>query len=348
MPSVPTSTEPIHPTDDVRVTHEFATVNGRKYHYVNGFPKGEQKGVFLLLHGFPDLWYSWRYIIPALLDHGFRVITPDLLGYGQTDRPVCTQDELGPYTHKSMSNDLAELLKQLNIPKVVVVGHDWGSYLAQRFAFFQPELVSHIVVIAVPFLPLQKQEVTPEDMVKMLPNFKYQLSFIDPEKFENGLKERKDVERLFRAFFQPKPPAPRPKGQLARINAVDSVLDAIRDVPKSDMITEEELQYYVDYFTRGGFHGPCNWYRTRWYNWNDEKELPNSTIEVPALFIQTLHDAVLPPDFVENVPQHLVAPKLTHRTVDTEHWAMMEDPDAINNILKEWITVVVLGGGSKL
>jgi len=191
-----------------------------------------------------------------------------------------------------MSADLAELLRQLNIPKVVVVGHDWwvsyavlsfalspwltvvsrGSYLAQRFAYFQPELVSHIAVISVPFMPLQRHELTPEDMVKMLPNFKYQLSFIDPEKFENGLRERKDVERLFRAFFQPKPLRPSRKGQLARINAVDCVLDAIGDVPKSDMITEEELKYYVDYFTQGGFHGPCNWYRTRWYTWNDEKE----------------------------------------------------------------------------
>lgn len=348
MPSGSTSTKPIHPTNDVRVTHEFATVNGRKYHYVNGFPKGEQKGVFLLLHGFPDLWYTWRYIIPALLDQGFRVITPDLLGYGQTDKPVCTQDEIGPYTHKSMSADLAELLKQLSISKVVVVGHDWGSYLAQRFAFFQPELVSHIAVISVPFTPLQRALVTPEDMVKKLPNFKYQLSFIDPEKFENGMREREDVDRLFRIFFRPKPLVPRTKGQLAGINSVDCVLDAIVDCPKSDIVTDEELQYYVDYFAQGGFHGPCNWYRTRWHAWNDEKDLPNSTIEVPALFIQTMHDAVLPPDFIENIPQHLVAPKLTQRTVDTDHWAMAEDPDAVNNILKEWITAVVLGGNLKL
>jgi len=115
-------------------------------------------------------------------------------------------------------------------------------------------------------------------MVKILPNFKYQLSFIDPEKFENGLRERKDVERLFRAFFRPKPPVPRSKSQLAQINTVDSVLDAIEDVPKSDMITEEELQYYVDHFTHGGFHGPCNWYRTRWYTWNDEKECVQSIL----------------------------------------------------------------------
>ena len=147
-----------------------------------------------------------------------------------------------------------------------------GSYLAQRFAYFQPKLVSHIAVISVPFMPLQRQEVTLEDMVKILPNFKYQLSFSDPEKFENRLRERKDVERVFCSFFQPKPLVPTPRGQMARINTVDCVLDAIGDVPKSDMVTEEELKYYVDYFTQGGFHGPCNWYRTRWYTWNDEKE----------------------------------------------------------------------------
>ena len=76
--------------------------------------------------------------------------------------------------------------------------------------------------------------------------------------------------------------------------------------------------------------------------------MPNSTIEVPALFIQSTHDSVLPPDFIEKIPQNLVAPKLTHRTVDTGHWAMMEDPDAVNHILKEWITAVVLEGNPKL
>ena len=117
---------------------------------------------------------------------------------------------------------------------------------------------------------------TPEDMVKKLPNFKYQLSFIDPEKFENGMREREDVDRLFRIFFRPKPLVPRTKGQLAGINSVDCVLDAIVDCPKSDIVTDEELQYYVDYFAQGGFHGPCNWYRTRWHAWNDEKEYVQS------------------------------------------------------------------------
>jgi len=121
-------------------------------------------------------------------------------------------------------------------------------------------------------MTLQKQHVTAEEMVKVLPNFKYQLSYIDPAKFEDRVRERKDVERLFRAFLQPKPSVPRPAGQLSPINTVDCVLDAIKDVPKSDMITEEDLQYYVDNYTQGGFHGPCNWYRTRRYSWNDEKE----------------------------------------------------------------------------
>ena len=76
--------------------------------------------------------------------------------------------------------------------------------------------------------------------------------------------------------------------------------------------------------------------------------LPNKTIDVPALFIQTMHDAVLPQKFIDAHPQLSVAPKLTQRKVDTEHWAMMEDPDAVNAILKEWFTEVVLGGNAKL
>lgn len=118
--------------------------------------------------------------------------------------------------------------------------------------------------------------------MKRAPNFKYQLSFIDPEKFEKRLTERSAVDRLLRAFFRPKPSTPRKPGEVARINASDSVLDGLPDVPKSDIITEEDLQYYVDNFTKGGFHGPCNWYRTREYNYKDEKEyvLPELYINI--------------------------------------------------------------------
>lgn len=69
---------------------------------------------------------------------------------------------------------------------------------------------------------------------------------------------------------------------------------------------------------------------------------------MPALFIQTVYDGVLPPAFVNAIPQHLVAPNFTTKPVETEHWAMMENPDAVNGILKEWITEVVLGRVSKL
>lgn len=125
-------------------------------------------------------------------------------------------------------------------------------------------------------MPLQRKKATLEEIVKVVPSFQYQLSFVDPAKFEDRLRERKDVERVFRGFFRPKPLVPRPRGQLAPINTVDCILDAIGDAPRSDMITEEDLQYYVDYFTQGGFHGPCNWYRTRLHNWNDEKECVQS------------------------------------------------------------------------
>ena len=91
-----------------------------------------------------------------------------------------------------------------------------GFCLAQQFAYFQPELVSHIAVIPVPFIYVTAEE--KRDCGRdgeVLPNFKYQLSYIDPAKFEDGrVRARKDVERVFRAFLQPKPLVPRPKGQL--------------------------------------------------------------------------------------------------------------------------------------
>ena len=108
--------------------------------------------------------------------------------------------------------------------------------------------------------------------MKIFPNFRYQISFIDPERFENHLKDRDAVSRVFRSFFRPKPQEPRPADYVPRINALDRAIDAFVDIPRSEIVTEEELEYYVDHFMKGTFHGPCNWYRTRVNAHLDEKE----------------------------------------------------------------------------
>lgn len=99
-------------------------VGENTYHYLRARPSGEPKGSVLLLHGFPDLPYGWKYQVPLFTSLGYQVIVPEMLGYGQTSSP----SELDAFSFKHMSDDLAALLDQI-VPdeQVILGGHDWGA-----------------------------------------------------------------------------------------------------------------------------------------------------------------------------------------------------------------------------
>ncbi|KAG0209673.1 hypothetical protein BGX28_010052, partial [Mortierella sp. GBA30] len=154
--------------------HKFVTTCGYKYHYVEeGDPNGEP---LLLVHGFPDLWYGWRHQIKYLATLGYRVITVDCLGYGQTDSPM----ELNEYGFKSICKHLAGVLDALHIPKVTIIGHDWGGAVVWRFGLYYPERLHGIISICTPYNPPAIKFRTLEEIVQAVPEFEYQLNFANP------------------------------------------------------------------------------------------------------------------------------------------------------------------------
>lgn len=110
--------------------------NGIRHHLLEA---GEGAPV-VLLHGFPETSFAWRFQFPALVER-YRVIAPDLRGYGETDKPA------GGYDKRNMALDLMEILRALDIPKIALVGHDRGARVATRFAKDHPDLVDRLVVM---------------------------------------------------------------------------------------------------------------------------------------------------------------------------------------------------------
>ncbi|KAF9551311.1 hypothetical protein EC957_009195 [Mortierella hygrophila] len=148
--------------NDPAFTHKFAQTKNLRYHYVEaGDPKGEP---LVLVHGFPDLWYGWRYQIKFFAELGYRVIAIDNVGYGQTEAPM----ELEKYGLKAQSDHLAGLLDALDIPKITLIGHDWGGAFVWRFGLYYPDRVSGIIR-------------TLEETIAIIPQFAYQREFVDPE-----------------------------------------------------------------------------------------------------------------------------------------------------------------------
>ncbi|KAF8245009.1 alpha/beta-hydrolase [Wilcoxina mikolae CBS 423.85] len=331
---------PIDPYDDSRVTHRFSLLNGRKYHYVHGHPKRRSRATILLIHGFPDLWYSWRFIIPELLEMGMQIIAPDMIGYGQTEMPKVPPETLASYSWKSSADDMAELMRQLNVPKVIVLGHDWGGAIASRIYIYHPEMVTHIASMCTPFYGLLKSYIPVEEVVKRIPSFTYQIAFNEPQT-EEGLKSNAEMSRFFCGLHR----GLRDEFT-GQIQVRSNILKSIGDQPRGLLLTQKDLDYYIEQYSENGFHGPLNWYKIRLQNYLDEKDLERFTIDVPYLYVAATHDVATPPSMAFG--QAVFIPSLTTREIKSSHWMIVECPDEVNQILREWIEGVCMKSQMKL
>jgi soluble epoxide hydrolase/lipid-phosphate phosphatase len=198
---------PIDPISDPRVTHEYSTLNGQKYHYFLGVPKGGKfKTTVFLIHGWPDLAIGWRYQIPYLIELGCRVVAPDMMGYGGTGAPPTPPNSLQLYGYKRASDDLAELARQLGSSRIVIGGHDWGGMIAWRFAQFYPSLVSHLFVVCTPYNVPHKEYISIEDLVKgPMPQFGYQLHLASGE-IEKKVTTKEDMSAFIRGVYGARTP----------------------------------------------------------------------------------------------------------------------------------------------
>lgn len=131
---------------DLKVAHHFVTLPNLRLHYV----EAGTGPLVVLLHGFPENWWSWRYQVQPLVDAGFRVVAPDLRGYGETEKH-------GPYDIDTLVGDVCHLIEALGETKAKIVGHDWGGALAWHLASKRPEFCERLVVMNCPH-PVRMRE----------------------------------------------------------------------------------------------------------------------------------------------------------------------------------------------
>ena len=313
----------------VELTHrQLEDINGLSMHIVE---QGDGPAI-VLSHGFPELWYSWRHQIPVLADAGFRVIAPDQRGYGDTSAP----EDIAAYTQKEFCTDLVSLLDALDIEKAILVGHDWGGAVVWNMALHFPERVRAVAGINTPF---GGQAPAPMlDLLKDSPGmFDYQFYFQEPGVAEAELEA--DVEKTFRLVFRSSDPADG-FDVLAGFGTVrerGGVLAGYpADAPRSVMLTQEELDMFVDTFKRTGFRGGLNWYRNWRAAWEWGEETKGRTIDCPALMVTAGKDPVLTPALSEGM--EALVPNLTRGHIEQcAHWTQQERPEELNLILVDWL-----------
>lgn len=143
----------IDPTDPTSFNHRFVlTASGNRYHLVDQPPTnwiGDTRDAptLILFHGFPDLWYGWRYQIHEFASRGYRVLVPSHLGYGETDSPI----DVRKYSFKSICYDMNSLLDQVGAKRVSIFAHDWGGMIGWRFCNYFPDRI--VAIASLSYIP---------------------------------------------------------------------------------------------------------------------------------------------------------------------------------------------------
>lgn len=291
----------------------------------------------ILVHGFPESWYSWRHQIPAIRDAGFRVLAPDLRGYGGSDKP----EAIEAYDMENMTADIIGLIDAMDAPQAILIGHDWGAPIVWTAAALFPERVQSVIALSVPYS--RRGSVSFIELCKSLykDRFFYQLYFQEPGVAEAELEA--DVRSALRKlYFAASGDAPQ-DAWLVHKPADARLLDDLVDPdPFPDWLSEADLDFYVNAFEASGFRGPLNRYRNSQRDWARFPELGELNVAQPAWFICGSKEIVLSfvpgLDLIENMRASV--PNLEGVTLieGAGHWIQQERPAEVNAAILSFIS----------
>ncbi|CAI0474026.1 unnamed protein product [Linum tenue] len=255
-----------------KIEHTTVPTNGINMHVAS---IGTGPRAILFLHGFPELWYTWRHQLLSLSSLGYRCIAPDLRGYGDTDSP----SPAAQYTSFHVVGDLVGLLDALEIQQVFLVGHDWGATIAWHLSLFRPDRVKALVNTSVPFRSRASSHVSPMTAARaVLGDDFYMCRFqeVGVMEAEFAAMDTKIVMTKFLGHRDPNPPRiPRETG-----------FAGLPDPPAfPSWLSQEDVGYYAAKFEKTGFTGGLNYYRSIDLTWEMMGPWTGAKVMVPVKFI---------------------------------------------------------------
>lgn len=297
------------------------SVNGIELSVYSAGP--EQGAPIWLLHGFPECWHSWREQIPALVAAGYRVFAPQMRGYGGSSSPA----EIADYDLLTLCGDIQQAMNHFGHTQVVMVGHDWGAVVAWHLALLEPERVTRLITMSVPFAGRARRPVIEIMRELYADRFNYILYFQVPGVAEQELDA--DIERTLRLFMQDQDVFLQQKPATATLLEGVSAPGAL-----PQWCSQADLDVYVNTFAEHGFRGPLNWYRNFERNWQRTEFIAGQKVLQPTLFLIGDRDPVgvfeahtikRMPDSVPQLEQHVLA--------NCGHWIQNEQAQQVNALM---------------
>jgi pimeloyl-ACP methyl ester carboxylesterase len=243
--------------------------------------------LILCIHGFPELWYSWRHQIDYFSRRGYTVAALDVRGYGRSSKP----QDIAAYTLRNLASDVAAVIDQLGGGKAILFGHDWGAPIVWHTALLHPNKVTAVAGLSVPYIPRGPVPFIDVAKAAYKDRFFYQLYFQDEGVAEAELEA--DIPAALRKiYFAISGAAPLNKW-LEHKPTDARLLDGMTDPqPFPDWMSEEDLQVYVEAFRAGGFRGPLNRYRAHQIDFQELADFAGKPVTHPSYFVGGERDAV--------------------------------------------------------
>ncbi|MCC5617707.1 alpha/beta hydrolase [Nostoc sp. CHAB 5836] len=276
--------------------HDYITTNGVKLHYVT---QGEGP-LMLMLHGFPEFWYSWRHQIPEFAQD-FKVVAIDLRGYNDSDKPT----EQSAYVMNEFIKDVEGVIKALGYQKCVLVGHDWGGAIAWNFAYAHREMLEQLIILNLPH----------------------------PTKFSQGLRTPQQLLRSYYIFIFQLPWIPELLLQSSDYQAIETLFQGTAF--NESAFTKADINAYKNAAAkRGALTAMLNYYR----NIFQQKMLnPNwGVLKVPTLMIWGENDTALGKELTYDTAAYVRDFQIKY-IPNCGHWVQQEQPELVNQYMREFL-----------
>ncbi|MBD1936978.1 alpha/beta hydrolase [Microcoleus sp. FACHB-68] len=278
-------------------THEYITTNGVKLHYVT---QGEGR-LMLMLHGFPEFWYSWRHQIPEFAKN-YKVVAVDLRGYNDSDKPK----EQSAYMMEEFIKDVKGIITNLGYETCILAGHDWGGAIAWSFAYAHPEMVEKLIILNLPH----------------------------PAKFAQGFMTPQQLLKSSYVFFFQLPGLPESLLQWNDYQAIGTALTGMA-VNKSTFSPADIEAYKNAAAKRGALTAMLNYYRNAFQGFFKPQKW--GILEVPTLMIWGEKDTALGKELTYGTEAYVRNFQI-HYIPNCSHWVQQEQPQLVNQYMREFLS----------
>ncbi|WP_369185727.1 alpha/beta fold hydrolase [Streptomyces sp. Y1] len=294
----------------------------------------------LLVHGFPESWYSWRRQLPALAAAGYRAVALDVRGYGRSSKPAGTD----AYRMFDLVADNVALVRALGEERAVVVGHDWGSGIAAASALLHPEVFRAVGLLSVPYSPPGGARPS-EVFARMGGDEEFYVSYFqEPGRAEAEMEPdlRGWLAGFYAAMSADTMPAPGEPDPHFVARAGGRLRDRFPGGRLPGWLTEHDLDVYAGEFERTGMTGALNRYRAMERDWEDLARYAGAPIEQPSLFLGGALDASTTwmADAIDAFPATLPGLVSSHILDGCGHWIQQERPEEVNRLLTAWLAAL--------